>query len=164
MDEQTIIEPIEQADEPTELEPAAEETVPTQDDVEAKLTALQAEVERLTDELRAKTAEAELIKGELGEFSELFPGIVPEDIPTSVWESVKRGNSLAAAYAVHHRRQQLRAERVRSVNEANARRSSGGAGRGAGAEFFTPDEVRAMSQSEVRANYTRILDSMKKWN
>ena len=31
-------------------------------------------------------------------------------------------------------------------------------------EFFTPEEVRAMSMDEVRANYSKILNSMSKWH
>lgn len=30
-------------------------------------------------------------------------------------------------------------------------------------DYFTPDEVRKMTQSEVRANYEKIRNSMKKW-
>ena len=30
--------------------------------------------------------------------------------------------------------------------------------------YFTPEEVRKMTRAEVRANYTAILDSMKKWS
>lgn len=31
-------------------------------------------------------------------------------------------------------------------------------------EFFTPEQVRKMSQSEVRKNYKKILESMKYWH
>lgn len=30
-------------------------------------------------------------------------------------------------------------------------------------EFFTPEQVRKMPQSEVRKNYKKILESMKHW-
>lgn len=30
-------------------------------------------------------------------------------------------------------------------------------------DFFSPEEVRAMSRKEVRENYTAIMNSMKKW-
>lgn len=33
-----------------------------------------------------------------------------------------------------------------------------------GEEFFTPEQVRKMSQLEVRKNYKKILESMKYWN
>lgn len=31
-------------------------------------------------------------------------------------------------------------------------------------EFFTPEQVRKMPQSEVRKNYKKILESMKYWH
>lgn len=31
-------------------------------------------------------------------------------------------------------------------------------------EFFTPEEVRKMSNAEVRQNYAKILNSMSKWH
>lgn len=31
-------------------------------------------------------------------------------------------------------------------------------------DYFTPEEVRKMSQAEVRENYQKILNSMKFWN
>ncbi|MBO7176248.1 MAG: hypothetical protein J6W14_02630, partial [Clostridia bacterium] len=54
--------------------------------------------------------------------------------------------------------------RAETVNLKNAQRSAGVAGRDAPAEYFSPDEVRAMSPSEVRRHYSKILDSMKSWN
>ena len=36
--------------------------------------------------------------------------------------------------------------------------------RGEVKKTFTPEEVRNMSRSEVRENYTAIMDSMKEWN
>ena len=30
-------------------------------------------------------------------------------------------------------------------------------------KYFSPEDVRKMSSSEVKANYQAILDSMKKW-
>lgn len=31
-------------------------------------------------------------------------------------------------------------------------------------DIFTPEQVRKMTQEEVRANYHKILESMKRWN
>ena len=33
-----------------------------------------------------------------------------------------------------------------------------------GEELFTPEQVRKMSQSEVRKNYKKIIESMKYWH
>lgn len=126
--------------------------------------ALNEQVRQLTEELEKKEAEAEIVGGQIREFFSLFPNTAIESVPESVWESVKQGNSLAAAYALHHRRIQLEREKADRINEKNATLSAGKAGRGAAAEYFTPAEVRAMSQLEVRANYSKIIESMKKWN
>lgn len=130
----------------------------------AEILRMREEINELRREIRVKTEEAKLIKAQLGEFEELFPSVAPEDIPGSVWESVRQGNSLAAAYALHHRRRELRDQKLSDINRVNAMSSSGSIGNKESAEFFTPDEVRAMSQSEVRANYQMIIESMKKWN
>jgi hypothetical protein len=42
--------------------------------------------------------------------------------------------------------------------------STGSLGKDTTESFFTPNEVRAMSRSEIRKNYSKILESMKKWN
>lgn len=129
-----------------------------------ELDALRAEIAVLKEALSKKSAEADMIKGQLGEFSALFPNVSPEDIPEEVWESVAVGGSLAAAYALYHRKEQLRRNRVRELNDKNAELSTGKVGVDSAKEYFTPSDVRAMSRSEVRANYSKILNSMKKWN
>ena len=147
---------------PTEESSEAEqESMP---DAAAELEALRDEVRRLNEELEQKQAEAERIAAEIGDFYKLFPNADISALPDSVLESVKQGNSLAAAYALYHRRSQLKEEQVRAANQRNASLSAGRVGSGAAAEYFTPDEVRAMSQGEVKRNYKKIIESMKKWN
>jgi hypothetical protein len=51
-----------------------------------------------------------------------------------------------------------------AVNRRNAERSAGHTGRGTAPEYYTPDEVRAMSAGEVRENYEKIRASMKQWH
>lgn len=161
-----IKEPIE--NEAGEELPAPEATEDAEtDSPESKaeeLDALRAEIAALKEALSKKSAEADMIKGQLGEFSTLFPNVSPEDIPEEVWESVAVGGSLAAAYALYHRKEQLRRNRVRELNDKNAELSTGKVGVDSAKEYFTPSDVRAMSRSEVRANYSKILNSMKKWN
>lgn len=160
-------EPIEnEATEELLPAPEAPENAET-DTTESKtdeLDALRAEIAELKEALSKKSAEADMIKGQLGEFSALFPNVSPEDIPEEVWESVAVGGSLAAAYSLYHRKQQLRRNRVRELNDKNAALSTGKVGVDSAKEYFTPSEVRTMSRSEVHANYSKILDSMKKWN
>ena len=54
--------------------------------------------------------------------------------------------------------------RAEEVNQRNARRSAGRAGNSTAPEYYTPDEVRAMSAGEVRENYEKIRASMKQWH
>ena len=48
------------------------------------------------------------------------------------------------------------------INAANLRRSSGSLV-AADVDYFSPAEVRAMSQADVRKNYQKIMQSMQKW-
>ena len=105
-----------------------------------------------------------MIRGQLGEFSELFPNEPLTALPDSVWESVRGGIPLAAAYALYRRKAELRAEQASIINKKNNGMSTGAIGRDTTGSFYTPDEVRAMSRSEIKKNYSKILDSMKKWN
>ena len=131
---------------------------------ENELDILRNEVKSLRAQLEEKTAIAERISAELGELAQLFPEVTPNAIPEEVWADVRNGTSLAAAYALYERRVFIKDQRTNAINAKNARLSSGKAGSSAIKEFFSPDEVRAMSQSEVRANYSKIIESMKKWN
>ena len=129
-----------------------------------ELEALRARVAELKQELERSTAELSKSARQLEELYSLFPDSDVRAFPDSVWQSVSEGNSLAAAYALHLCREKQRADAVSSVNKKNAALSAGFAGEAARGEYFTPSEVRAMSQSEVRANYTKIIESMKRWN
>ena len=163
MNEELYNESIEEATSP---EPSIDEPI----SVETPLPSVEELNERianLTKELEAyKTAEAERahIAKQLDEFSELFPEISVRSIPDEVWERVKEGNSLAAAYSVYERRIAEAARRIELINERNARKAAGAAGKNATPEFFSADDVRKMSPSEVRANYAKIRRSMEKWN
>ena len=143
-------------------EPLEEPTIETRE--ENELDILRNEVKSLKAQLEEKSAIAERISAELGELAQLFPEVTPSAIPEEVWDDVRNGTSLAAAYALYERRIFIKDRRTNEINEKNARLSSGKAGSAAVKEFFSPDEVRAMSQSEVRANYSKIIESMKKWN
>lgn len=128
--------------------------------VQDELSLLRAE----NEQLRAELAQSKRIGEQFAEFSKIFPEQSISDIPDEVWDQVKHGSSLAASFALFERKRINRETRAREINDLNAYRSSGYAGTNTVSEYLTPDEVRAMSQSEVRANYSRIIESMKKWN
>ena len=130
----------------------------------SELEGLRRQVRELSEKLEQRSAMEEKISAQIGELAELFPEVSLGTVPEEVWQRVRSGESLAASYALYERRLRLSEEKAIGVNAKNQRQSSGYAGRGTSSEYFSPDEVRAMSQKEVRANYTKIIESMKKWN
>ena len=129
-----------------------------------ELVSLRAEVERLRAELAEAQSANERVSADIEEFHRLFPTVDLADLPSEVTDGVRSGIPLSASYALYERRIEAERERAEAVNRKNARHSSGAAGKNTAREYFTPDEVRAMSQSEVRDNYTKIVASMKRWN
>lgn len=125
------------------------------DELRGELSALRAELA----EIRAKNERA---KREYEEFAALYPDVSLADLPDAVRREVEAGLPLAAAYALEERRRQLTSLLAEKANASNRNRSSGGV-KNTQSEFFTPEEVRTMSQSEVRANLSKIMRSMKKW-
>ncbi len=145
---------------------ASNEIEPTGEDESTALeiTALREKIRELNERLEAQAAESQKISEQLGEFYDVFPSTDVKSLPDSVWESVRAGNSLAASYALYRQRVYQRTEAAKAVNERNVGTSSGRIGTGAEKEYFSPDEVKSMSRGEVKANYSKIIESMKKWN
>lgn len=126
--------------------------------------ALKSEIERLRTELEQSRAISQRISDDISEFHHLFPNVELGSLPDEVRDSVRAGIPLSASYALYEKKLDAERERIEAINRQNARRSSGAAGKNTQKEYFSPDEVRSMSQSEVRENYKKIIDSMKKWN
>lgn len=125
---------------------------------------LREELERLRGRLADIEKENSRMIAEVGEFSELFPEVTIDAIPSEVWMSVRGGVPLAAAYALYEKKCRTHSELVDSVNQRNNERSTG-ALRGEGdSQFYSPSEVKKMSPSEIKAKYNIIIESMKKWN
>ena len=136
------------------------EQLPSVEELNLTIASLKSELEAY----RSAAAQQEAIAKQINEFSELFPDISVRSIPNEVWDDVKNGNSLAAAYSVYERRITEAAKRIELINQRNAERSAGVAGKNTAQEFFSADDVRKMSPGEVRANYAKIRRSMEKWN
>ncbi len=149
-----------------EISPNEISEEPKSSNDESIVNELNEKILSLTKELEAYKQAKERqdkISEQLNEFSELFPDITPSTIPPEVWESVKRGNSLAAAYAIYEKRTIEAAKRIEQINAKNAVNAAGSAGKNSPDEFFSMDEVRKMSPLEVRANFAKIQKSMEKW-
>lgn len=129
-----------------------------------ELNALREEISALKKTLAEKEQEQQKAMRELGEFNSLYPEKSVKDIPDDVWRSVEEGIPLSAAYALYERKNHMDRFRAEQINMQNAARSAGIAGKDTGSEYFSPDEVRAMSQKQVHDNYKKIVESMKRWN
>lgn len=123
---------------------------------------LRSELKRLQEEISKRDALLSRMGRECEEFGLLYPNVAFSALPDSVWEDVRHGIPLAAAYALAERRRLQTAQAAQSSNQQNAVRSTG-ALEGTDPDYFSPAEVRAMNQSEVRANYHKIMQSMQKW-
>ncbi len=136
-------------------------------EAERELLALKAELEELRTELKARD---ELEKAnsrlyaEIEEFKDYFPDTELHEIPDDIWEKVKKGASLSAAFSLYRRKQELDKKRVSDFNEKNRRMSSGSVDRGEGEKYFSPSEVKKMSPLQVKQNYDDIINSMRHWN
>ncbi len=127
--------------------------------LEATISELEAKLSSLED----KNAAQARVMEELGDFSALFPDVSIDSIPESIWDDVKNGASLPAAYALYEKRYANEQKRIAAINAQNASRSAGRIGSDTASEYFSPEDVRKMSRAEVHANYSKIKESMKKW-
>lgn len=151
-----------------EKEEAEEEPEPEEEEQEpadaTEIAHLKAELESLKKELSDTRSLYARLENECTEFSTLYPEVSLQSIPDSIWQSVKRGVPLAAAYALEARKAELIAKRASQVNVENQKMSSGSLSSDSYNDFFTPSQVRSMTPAEVRANYTQIVNSMSKWH
>ncbi len=148
---------------PTQTEEISDSTPPAEDE---GIEALKEEILSLKEQISALEAEREThsrMLQEVSDFSLLFPDVELNDVPESVWESVKKGTALSASYALYEKRLEAERARIAKINASNASRSAGVAGKDTANEYFTPEDVRKMSPSEVHANYSKIKKSMSKW-
>ena len=158
--ESVTTEKIEELNEISEIEIQDEPIATPEEELKKTIESLQTELEAY----KSAAARQEAVAKQLDEFSELFPDIAVRSIPDEVWDSVKQGNTLAAAYSIYERRITEAARRIELINAKNAQKAAGVAGKDLTQEFFSADDVRKMSPNEVRANYAKIRRSMEKWN
>lgn len=126
------------------------------------LDELRSELKLLREAVASHAAQLSRTEREYGEFASLYPDTTLSDVPDSVWLDVEKGIPLAAAYALEERRRILLRAKAEESNRLNLLRSAGGC-HGTPPEYFTPDEVRGMSQTDIRKHFSTILESMKSW-
>ena len=130
-----------------------------------QLGLLQHELNQLREEREnAKKARESFrrMTDELREFHTLFPEVSLSQIPDEVFDGMYDGIPPAASYALYLKREREKQKEAERINNANRQRSSGSLV-AADADYFSPDEVRAMSQDDVRKNYQKIMQSIQKW-
>ncbi len=129
----------------------------------AELSRLREELTRLREELTRKEAVSFRLGRECAEFRDLYPETPLSSVPDEVWNAVRDGVPLPAAFALAERRRERLEQAAKDSNRRNLARSSGELGQEAPG-YFSPEEVRRMSRDEVRENYSNILLSMQKWH
>jgi hypothetical protein len=129
-----------------------------------ELAELRAEVGRLREQLAAHQEALLRMSREAAEFAGLFPDEKLSSLPDEVWEEVRRGIPLAAAYAYHKVRRERKAAMAAEINSKNSQNSAGPVDGQSRTDYYSPAEVRRMSAAEVRENYAKIVDSMKHWS
>ena len=129
----------------------------------AELSRLREELTRLREELARKESVSFRLGRECAEFRELYPETPLSSVPDEVWNAVRDGVPLPAAFALAERRRERLEQAAKDSNRRNLARSSGELGQEAPG-YFSPEDVRRMSRDEVRENYSNILLSMQKWH
>ncbi|MBQ4037848.1 MAG: hypothetical protein IJC84_06980 [Clostridia bacterium] len=136
----------------------------TMEETEEKFFPSTSAAEAKEAEASAEGEKALPMEEDVALFHELFPALSAEDIPEEVWREVEAGESLAKSYALYAVKEYREQERVRAVNEENAKkappavRHDGGDG-----DYFSPEAVKGMSPAQVKKHYQAILTSMDSW-
>ncbi|MEE0968465.1 MAG: hypothetical protein U0M06_03745 [Clostridia bacterium] len=152
-----------------EEETAEESVSKTEDEIRPKeqdkneIEELRRKNEQLTRELEEIKKQSSRLEKEISEFSEMFPDIPLSEIPDEIWSEVKKGLPLSASYARHERKRTNAEKRANDANAAARELTSGSIGRSE-ENYYSPEDVRKMSASEVKKNYSHIINSMKHWN
>jgi hypothetical protein len=138
-------------------------------DSQAELERLREEVRTLNERLSEQQEKAEHIQKQIGEFCEAFPSTELKSVPEDVWESVRSGNSLAAAYALYTHRIQQKEARINEQNQKNAYRSAGYVGKSAANEIIEyvltePKEAPENTNKWVAGTITEIGEDYFKIN
>ncbi len=121
------------------------------------------ELEALRRRVEVAERTAREISAGWREFSELYPEADIASLPDSFNSAIERGIPPAAAYALEMRRREVTKGRIEAADR-RARELSAGKLQPIEDSLYSPEEVRAMSPSEVRKNMQKIRRSMKSWH
>lgn len=139
-----------------------EATSPIEEVTENADADLLAELDTLRRRVEVAERTAREISAGWREFSELYPEADIASLPDSFNSAIERGIPPAAAYALELRRREVTRLRIEAADK-RSRELSAGKLEPTEDSLYSPDEVRAMSPSEVRKNMEKIRRSMKSW-
>jgi len=138
-------------------------TADSETTAQERIEQLRSELMHLRAELAQKDTYWNRMAEECEEFRSLYPDTAFSTLPDSVWQDVRRGIPIAAAYALAEKKRAYTEMLAEKSNADNQKRSSGSV-ESPENEYFSPGEVRSMSPAEVRKNYQKIMQSMQKWH
>ena len=116
------------------------------------------------EEYRLEKEVKKNLESELKILFELFPDINVDDIPDEVFEKSDNGKSLAAQYALYYLKEEKKKAEQKEKEEENLKAATPDVKNATQDAYFTPDDVRGMTEAEIRRNYKTIMKSMEKWN
>ncbi len=150
--------PMAEAVRKTETEAEEIRKIPQADPEEPKTQALKSALAKKEQALAALEDTRAKCAAAFEDFRKEFPNVTISELDESLWEQVKSGIPLAAAYAL-----KLHRENKKSGTEKRERAPWQSLDESAADSLYTPAEVKRMSEAEVRRNYDRIRESMKHW-
>lgn len=103
------------------------------------------------------------LKEDINELLELFPKLKAEAVPEEVWDRVREGDSLCAAYCLWVVKKAKEQLHIRDVNEKRSQAAPPPVADKGEEEFFTRETVKNMSPQQVRKHFNAILNSMDRW-
>lgn len=145
-------------------EPFSEEITDTPEEPASSDTQnLESELDNLRRRVEVAERTAREISAGWREFSELYPEADISSLPDSFNNAIERGIPPAAAYALEMRRREVTRLRIEAADR-RSRELSAGKVQSTEDSLYSPEEVRAMTPSEVRNNIEKIRRSMKSWH
>ncbi len=114
--------------------------------------------------LRLEKAIKKNLEEEFKILREIFPEIDADDIPDEVFALSENGKSLAGQYALYYLRKEKKTAEQKKKEEENLKSAPPDVKNLPEKAHFTYEEVKNMSEDEIRKNYKAIMKSMEKWN
>ena len=116
------------------------------------------------EEYRLEKLVKKNLEAELQTLFEIFPDMNVDDIPDEVFERSNNGKGLAAEYALHYLKEEKKKGEQKEKEEENLKSAPPDVKNATEEAFFTPEDVRGMTEAEIKKNYHTIMKSMEKWN